>query len=385
MAEAVYITRVAAELPNAPVGNDQVEAVLGQVGERASRARAIVLRNNGIRQRHYAIDPETGCATHSNAQLTADVIRKLAGDGFALDDIDVLSCGTSTADQLVPNHAVMVHGELGMRPCEVVATTGICASGVTALKYAWLSVLSGGADHAVATGSEVASSFMRAENFAAENAARVSAMERRPAIAFEKDFLRWMLSDGAGAVLMQPRPNTQGLSLRVEWIDYYSYAHELEPCMYAGAEKDEAGRLHGWREYSVQEVADRSLMSLKQDVRLLEEGIRISSSRAFAAMLAKHPMPLDSIDWYLPHYSSQHFRQTMSEVMPDEWRIPESRWFTNLSEKGNVGSASMYLMLEELFNSDRLRPGQRILCYVPESGRFSISFVCLRVVDASDA
>ncbi|MEQ1439513.1 beta-ketoacyl-ACP synthase III [Fontimonas sp. SYSU GA230001] len=383
MADGVYVTRIAAFLPNAPIANDDIEPVLGQVGGRPSRARALVLRSNGIRSRHYAIDPATGAQTHSNAQLTAEAVRRLAGNGFSLDDIDVLVCGTSSPDQLMPNHAVMVHGELGSRPCEVVATSGICVSGLTALKYAYLSVLGAQARHAVATGSELASTFMRAGNFEAENAARVAALEKRPVIAFEKDFLRWMLSDGAGAMLLQDRPNAAGLSLKIEWIDQYSYANELEPCMFAGAEKREDGTLRGWREYgSAQEVAQRSVLSVKQDVRLLEEGIRVSSGKAFRAMLQRRRLALDDVHWFLPHYSSEHFRSVMAEVMPDHFKIPQERWFTNLSAKGNVGAASMYLMLDELFHSDRLRPGQRLLCYVPESGRFSIAFACFSVVGA---
>lgn len=381
MAEGVYVTRIAAVLPNAPIDNERMEAVLGQVGGRPSRARAVVLRSNGIRSRHYALDPETGAQTHSNAQLTAAAVRALTGGGFGLDDIEVLACGTSSPDQLMPNHAVMVHGELGSRPCEVVATSGICGSGVTALKYGFLAIAAGQSGNAVVTGSELASTFMRAGNFEAENAARIAAMEKRPVIAFEKDFLRWMLSDGAGAMLLQNRPRADRLSLQLEWIDQFSYAGELEPCMYAGAEKAPDGRLRGWREFaSATEVAERSVMSVKQDVRLLEEGIRVASRKAFAAMIARRGLRAADIDWYLPHYSSDYFRRAMWDVMPDDWKIPQERWFTNLDVKGNVGAASMYLMLEELFNGGRFKPGDRILCYIPESGRFSIAFVCLRAV-----
>jgi 3-oxoacyl-[acyl-carrier-protein] synthase-3 len=107
-----YITRTSVSLPNQAVENDQVEAILGQVGERPSRARRVVQRNNGIRRRYYVIDPGTGLATHSNASLTAEAVRGLTDEHFALEDIAVLACGTSNPDQLMPNHAVMVHGEL---------------------------------------------------------------------------------------------------------------------------------------------------------------------------------------------------------------------------------------------------------------------------------
>src|SRR3954466_14188202 len=165
---SAYITRTSAFLPNAPVENEQMERLLGQVNGKPSRARRVVLRSNGIRLRHYAIDPTTLQATHSNAALTAQAIRGLAEDGFALDEIACLVCGTSNPDQLMPNHAVMVHGELGAAVCEVVATSGVCAAGATAMKYAWMAVAAGDARNAVATGSEVASLGLRAQNYDGE-------------------------------------------------------------------------------------------------------------------------------------------------------------------------------------------------------------------------
>jgi 3-oxoacyl-[acyl-carrier-protein] synthase-3 len=380
MTQSAYITRAAAYLPNLPVDNQQIEQILGQVGGRPSRARAIVLRSNGIRQRHYVIDPVTGAITHSNAQITAEAVRGLLHEGFKLEDIQVLACGTSSPDQIAPNHAVMVHGELRNPPCEVMAASGICVSGVMSFKYGFMSILAGLSDNAVVTGSEAASTAMRASNFEVENEARVAAMEKNPSLAFEKDFLRWMLSDGAGALLLQNRPNGEGLSLKVEWIDQFSFANEMQACMYAGAEKNEDGSLTGWREMPSQALLNRSVLSLKQDVRLLDAGIRLCTRRGFLEMQKRRSLQLSDVDWLLPHYSSQFFREPLMVAMPADLKIPYERWFTNFVTKGNVGAASMYLMIEELFGSGRLKAGQRILCFVPESGRFSTAFVYLRVV-----
>lgn len=380
-----YINRIAAFLPGEPVGNDDMESVLGQVGDRPSRARRLVLRRNGIKQRYYVLDPQTGRPRWSNAELTAEAVRRLTGDGFGLEDLDVLACGTSSADQLAPGHGVMVHGELGNPGCEVVSLAGICVSGVAALKYAWMSVLSGQHASAVATGSENTSTYMSARNFTAENEARVAALEENPEIAFEKDFLRWMLSDGAGAVLLQDRPAAAGPSLRVEWIDIHSYADRMPVCMYAGGDKDAEGAFVPWRHYESPEAALReSAFALKQDVRLLNEHIvRLTVAEGLRDTLARHPMNAEEIDWFLPHYSSEFFRpQLYDELARSGFEIPYQRWFTNLPEVGNVGSASPFLMLDALFNSDRLQPGQTILCYVPESGRFSTAFMRLTVVQA---
>ena len=48
MQPEVYIRKLSAVLPNAPVGNDQMEAVLGMVGGLPSRVRRTILRSNAI-------------------------------------------------------------------------------------------------------------------------------------------------------------------------------------------------------------------------------------------------------------------------------------------------------------------------------------------------
>lgn len=373
-----YITRSAVCLPHSPVENDRVEAVLGQVGERPSRARRIVQRNNGIRRRYYAIDPGTGQPSYTNAALTARAIKGLVGDGFALDDIACLVCGTSNPDQLLPNHAVMVHGELGAPVCEVVATAGVCLSGTTALKYGWMSVLVGSARNAVVTGSEIASLGLRAQNYEAEAACSARSLESRPELAFEKDFLRWMLSDGAGALLLEPSPRP-GLSLRIEWIDIFSYAHQLPACMYMGAEKQPDGQLRGWMHYSAREREDRSVFALKQDVKLLNESVvDYTLVRPLERVVAQRSLSVDSVDWFLPHMSSEYFRAPVAEGLARAGLpIPHERWFTNLATVGNTGSAAIYIMLDELLRGGRVREGQHLLCFVPESGRFSSGFIYL--------
>lgn len=55
----VFITRLAKFLPNEPVPNDQMEEYLGKIDGRPSKAKGIVLRNNQIKTRYYAIDKNT--------------------------------------------------------------------------------------------------------------------------------------------------------------------------------------------------------------------------------------------------------------------------------------------------------------------------------------
>lgn len=375
----VYITDIASFLPNEPVDNQHIEQILGMVHQTPSRTRSIILRNNKIRERYYAIDPATGRSTHSNAQLTAEAVRRLRPYlDFTLDQIECLACSTSSPDQLMPGHGVMVHGELGSAPCEVASLSGICLSGINALKYAAMNVALGLSKNAVATGSELASSFMRAELFAAVTPEKAMELEDRPITAFDADFLRWMLSDGAGAAFLSGTPAAKGFSLRIEWIEHLSFAGELETCMYSGAIKNSDGSITGWRSVGV----DADAFLVKQDVKLLNrEIITTIVNKALSRLVAQKGLTAEEIDWYLPHYSSEFFRQLLHERMGEiGFSIPQERWFTNLHSKGNTGSASIYIMLEELFHSGRLRQGETILCMIPESGRFSVAYMLLTVI-----
>lgn len=379
---AVYITRTASFLPNDPVSNEDMEKVLGQVGDRPSRARRMILRSNGIRQRYYAIDPATGKHNYTNAQLAAEAVKKLFDQRFTPEKLSCLAAATTIADQLMPGHASMVHGELGSPPCEIVTTAGVCACGMTAFKYAWLNVLSGLHSSAVATASEAASYTMQAANFQPEIEHQLEALERQPELAFEKDFLRWMLSDGAGALLLESSVPQGQRALRIEWLDIFSYANEMSACMYAGARKNNDGSLTGWQQLSRDQVEQESLLSVKQDVKQLNEHIiAYTAERPLQVLQDKYGVRPGDIDHFLPHYSSGYFRDRLYEgICRAGFDIPLNRWFTNLTEKGNTGSASMYIMLDELFSSGRLQPGEKILCYIPESGRFSVAWLLLTVV-----
>ena len=89
-----------------------------------------------------------------------------------------------------------LHGLLGGPPCECVATSGVCCSGMAAMKYAYLSVLAGTAQSAVVTGSELVSLALRASQF---DMPRGQEVTQDPYLGFSREFLRFMLSDGAGA------------------------------------------------------------------------------------------------------------------------------------------------------------------------------------------
>lgn len=374
----VYITKIAKFLPNSPVENDQMEEKLGIINGKASRARRIILRNNQIKTRYYAIDEE-GNITHNNAQLTAEAVKNLCNGDFKKEDIEILSCGTSSPDQILPSHAAMVHGFLENGNLEINSPSGACVSGMNALKYGFMALKSGMAKNAVCTGSERTSSWMRSDIFEDE-VQHLSEVEENPILAFNKEFLRWMLSDGAGAVLLETEPNKDGLSFKIEWMDGYSYASELETCMYSGGEKLENGQLKPWSEFAADEWGKNALFAMKQDVKLLGANILVKGVQSMKDVMQKRNITENDIDYYLPHISSYYFKENLyDEIENQGLHMPWEKWFLNLQKVGNVGAGSIYLMLEELFHSGKLKKGDKLFLQVPESARFAYAYAYLTV------
>jgi 3-oxoacyl-[acyl-carrier-protein] synthase-3 len=310
--------------------------------------------------------------------LAAEAVKLLFNGHFKKEDVQLLVCGTASPDQIIPSHASMVHGLLDIPAIEIASFAGSCCASMQALKFGCLSVLSGNTTNAVCTGSEMLSHWMLSKYFEKENG-NESRLRDNPLLSFEKEFLRWMLSDGAGAVLLENKPAGE-LPLRLEWVDIRSYANTMETCMYAGADKDADGKLLGWCRYDAEDWLNKSVFSLKQDTRMLGEFIVRMGGQFLKEIIASRNLDISMVDYFLPHLSSEFFRdQIHTELKKLDIDIPGEKWFTNLTTVGNVATASFILMLEELMQTRNLKSGQKILIQVPESARFTYAYALLTV------
>ena len=99
-------------------------------------------------------------------------------------------------------------------------------------------------------------------------------------------------------------------------------------------------------------------------------------------------MPGRGIDHFLCHYSSERFIPVVDELLGKaQLGISRERWWSNLAWRGNTGAASIFVMLSEFLRtqSARLKHGDTVLCFIPESGRFTAGYMLLEVEDAAQA
>ena len=378
MLQSVYITRLSTFLPNQAVENDNMENFIGMIDGKPSRVKPIILRQNGIKRRYYALDEEHNI-THSNAQLAAAAINGLFMNDEEKQQVEVLTCGTSTPDQLLPSHASMVHGEAFSQPMEIYSLAGVCLTSVAALKTSYMSIASGNSSNAVCCTSELSSPTFLSK-FYQNELENLKDIEKHPYLAFEKDFLRYMLSDGAAALYLSEKKE-DGMALRINGIEMISFANEQPACMYMLTDAREDGSLKSWKEYSIEELSRKSVWCCKQNVKLLNKYAIKYFVDAIEMAMTKLMLNYDEVTYVIPHISSMYFYQRLAdEISSRGINLPTTKWFTNLPMVGNIGSVSPYAALYELFYSGRISKGDRILLLVPESGRFSYGVVSLTAV-----
>jgi 3-oxoacyl-[acyl-carrier-protein] synthase-3 len=356
-----YITGTGSYLPGEPVDNEHIEHYLGKViGE--GQVRRKVLKANGIETRYYALDTRQN-ATHSLYELAAEAVKDcLSHDRNSLN-IDYLSAGTTLAPLLAPGVSSLLHDQLRKdrvisHSLEINSNSGICSSGAQAIVNATRAVKSGDVDTAICVGVEQSSVRLRSKAFRCTYDIPTILRDVRASKWFMSVFLRFMLSDGAGALLLEPQPRAQGLSLKVNWTYSRSFANQAPLCMHLNS----------------------NTRILSQDLNILARYMVPLSKKAVEGALCEYGETLDNYTAVLPHMSSYYFepavRKVLSELSPNR----EVPYWTNLRTAGNTGAASIFIMLDEYLSTQPMASGDRILLFVPESGQFNYVLISLSVV-----
>ncbi len=372
----VYFNGFGAFLPGEPVANADIESYIGLINGKTSRYKALALRQNRIRTRHYALDTG-GKPLHSSSGMAVKAARSAIDTSeVSPKDVTYLASAATLGDLLVPGLASHVHAGLGLPPVEIANFQSVCASAIMAIKSAMLQIKCGEHDCAVVTGSEFSSRWFRPGFYEC-----IDSVKNGDGVPLEADLLRFTLSDGAGAAVLENRPNRGQLSLKIDWIDIRSYADRFDTCMVGGATPGEDGTLRHWCDFdSPVEAARAGAIMLYQDFELMRRMIPVWVTH-YLELIDARKIDIGAVDHMVSHYSSHALREEAIVLLRKAGAmIDEDKWFSNLYTKGNTGTASIFILLEELYASGKIEKGQKILCHVPESGRALNGFMMLEAV-----
>lgn len=357
-----YITRTGAFLPGEPIDNADIQDFLGTLdGENDVRDK--ILRMNGIKKRHYALDRDQG-ATHDVYGLASEAVARCLDSGQPRPGPGYLSAGSTNTPLVGPGLASILHAALGSsgvlpHSVEINSNSGICSSGAQAFINAYRAVRSGDHASAVCAGVEQPSEILKSTVIQPPRDRDDFPDDPKKSRWFMSVFLRFMLSDGAGAFLLEDRPARDGVSLRVNWTCSRSFAHETPLCMKLESES----RL------------------LTQDVEILSQYLKPCVRQTLQAAIDTTGDDLADYRIVLPHLSSFFFKRYMLQVL-GEFAPPGGRLdhWTNLEWAGNTGAASIYIMLDEYLKTHTLEDGDRLLLFIPESGQFNFVLISLTAV-----
>lgn len=371
-----YITASGQFLPGPPVPNAAMGDYIGRLSPEADRFGRLTLRQNGIRTRHYAIRPD-GTSEWTAATMAAEAVcSALKASEIDKNDVGFLATATTQNDLMVPGLASQVHAASGLPPLEISSHQSVCASAMMAFKNAVLQVKSGEHQSALAVGAEFSSRYFRPGHYLGTDT-----VEEKGTLPGDAEFLRWTLSDGAAAVVIEDRPARHGLSLKVDWVSLRSFADRFGPCMTGGAVRD-GNAIKPWSHFGdAMKAARAGAFQLRQDIDALYRMLPVWMGE-FLRLIDEGRIAADKVDHFLCHFSARSLREEMVKLATRAGAmIPEDRWFTNLYEKGNVGAASLFLLIDDLLKSGKAKAGDTVLCAVPESGQCIMAYAGLTVVE----
>jgi 3-oxoacyl-[acyl-carrier-protein] synthase-3 len=359
-----YITGTGAYLPGPQVDNESLPEFMGELdGETELRTK--ILRMNGIKHRHYALDREQR-ATHDLYDLAVGAVTRCVDPGGPR--IGYLSAGSTNTPLVGPGISSILHSRLAESghvddSLEINSNTGICTSSAQALVNGCRAVASGDHERALCVGVEQPSEILKSSVIEPPDDRADFRDDPSASKWFMSVFLRSMLSDGAGAFMLERGPSSEGVSYRVDWTYSRSFANEAPLCM---------------------TLQSRSLL-LSQDVATLSRHMKPCVRKLMTGAMTSNGASLSDYRVVLPHLSSFYFRRYMLSVFKEMCREEDGMvdYWTNLEAAGNTGAASIFIMLDEYTRKHPPEHGEKVLLFIPESGQFNFVVISLTVVRSS--
>jgi 3-oxoacyl-[acyl-carrier-protein] synthase-3 len=248
----------------------------------------------------------------------------------------------------------LIHGTV-----EINSNSGICSASAQALVNSCRAIRSGDHSSSLCIGVEQPSAILKSSFISPPDDRHLfDAKSITKSKWFMSVFLRSMLSDGAGAFLLENQPRDTGVSYRVNWTHSRSYAHAAPLCM----------------------SLESSSLLLSQDASILAEHLGPCVQDFVKGAMTENSEDLSSFQTILPHLSSFYFRRVLTSIFDEMCRgRPVPHW-TNLETAGNTGAASIFIMLDEFTRSTPPKDGDKILLFIPESGQFNFVLISLTAV-----
>ncbi len=276
-----------------------------------------ITQRSGIRQRHIA-GPEDTTST-----MSAEAGRRaLARAGLTAADLDCIIVASSTPDYHTPPVSSLVQAQLGAVDTPAFTVVTGCTGFVYAYSVANQFIQSGAYKRILVIGAELLSRFLNWE-------------DRSTCVLF---------GDAAGAIIIEATTEKCGMYSFVLGSDGSSGNAIIMP---SGGSK---------KPFGPQALADGDIYLEMNGREVFKFAARVVG-KACTDVLREARMPLEEIDWIIPHQANLRIIEAASKDMG----IPMEKFIVNVDRYGNTSAASIPLALAEALDSGKIKPTDKLL------------------------
>ncbi len=365
----VRIAGTGSYLPGRPVPNDRLEAVLGRLDNAPAKVKSFVenlglkmLERGGVRTRHFAIDPETGDMTFNFSSLAEKAARNaLEMAKIEPQQIDLLIISCPSYDQSTPPTSTLLQERLGIQNCAEMEIHSNCTGVGKGVQVAYDALRTGRYRTALVAYSQLSSIYLRSCYF---NQAKMDKVHAA---------LRWILADGAGAILLQATdngpPGHEVVGTFVESVgagrpagmiaggaaaDLMRTGHQI-PQLYAD------GTHHLWQDFSA--VNDNAAPLLLQGLCNFTTQLRIDPS---------------TVDHYVVSIPTLQLYEDHIPAFLDRLGVTREKIKFRSAKIGYCGGAATLLHLDEMIRTGELKPGELAVVHAVESSKWMTAGFAVR-------
>lgn len=365
----VKIAGTGSFLPGPPVPNERLEAVLGRLDRAPPKVKSFIdnlgpkmLDRGGVRTRHFAVDPETGDMTFNFSSLAERAARNaLEMAGMEPQQIELLVISCPSYDQSTPPTSTLLQERLGIQTCAEMEIHSNCTGVGKGVQVAYDALHSGRYRTALVAYSQLSSIYLRSCYFNQSKMDKVNAA------------LRWILADGAGALILQAgdngRPGHEIIGTFVESVGAGrpagmtagGAAADLMPASHQIPELYNDGMHHLWQDFSA--VNDNAAPLLLQGLCNFTKRLNIDPS---------------TVDHYVVSIPTLQLYEDHIPAFLDRLGITRDKIKFRSEKIGYCGGAATLLHLDDMIRDGELQSGQLAIVHAVESSKWMTAGFAVR-------
>ncbi|MEO5762926.1 MAG: beta-ketoacyl-ACP synthase III [Vicinamibacteria bacterium] len=287
----------------------------------------------GISTRYHAAK---GVGTSELA--TPAVQECLERRGISAAEIDLIIVATITPDMLFPSTACLIQANIGATKAWGFDLSAACSGFVYALSTGAQFIESGSHKKVLVVGAEVMSSILDFQ-------------DRTTCVLF---------GDGAGAVLLEPSEEGDGL---------IAFTHEVDGTGSTHLQMPGGGSKHP----PSYETIDQRMHYVKQEGQAVFKYAVRKMAEASVAAVEKAGLTNSDIDLFIPHQANIR----IIEAAQARLGLPDEKVIKNISKYGNTTAATIPLGIYTALEEKRLKKGDTLLMTSVGAG-FTVGAAVLR-------